>query len=631
MTGTPDPDDTVLSPTYSATPDEHTTPYHTRTSSRAGYPDPDPDPAATVLTSIFGYPATPSHTQTSLAPATPLEPEPKPDDTVLIPKSGNPDKPTTHSHVRTGESRTRIWLWAILPLILHFVSILTLTAFLTTYVDRNDFNIDSRKVFSKFTPLQSDITTAISSGIAIYRVFAAGWSTAMVWRSIFLLMGEGGITIEQINSLLTWQIHLHPRYKPSRFGFLVSIILLSAVPSQFSGPILTGSITWSSSYHLTKGERVTRITSASSGDQDNLAFWFSQTNLPVVPLGISFVPGLASIAWLGSLEQKRTMKRVIRFIHHLPINSTLNNVTLPYFAISKLEWISDPMKVIPQIVNLSMDLDWNSFKLPGGFALTPDSWGGVSESPSPSPGVLSETRIIVGVYATDSDSCASEEFGDLPANIGFNLAQDICLIYGRVTYVAGEAECRACRVSSWSTVQNDTALTVSPSKEAPYAIKIMWSVAATLALQNSSLPRTYNNLDEYITESLIRSYGASWTFLNALYHGSYQHLSSDVQIAIPTSRANILWWRVWTWFFLNLLFTLSGIFFLFLYRMSGQQMVGNPSLAALLLDTSDVLHKRDRALCNFSTLTKEDGSVGWLHFTQDWENGGHRRVEVIKE
>ena len=66
--------------------------------------------------------------------------------------------------------------------------------------------------------------------------------------------------------------------------------------------------------------------------------------------------------------------------------------------------------------------------------------------------------------------------------------------------------------------------------------------------------------------------------------------------------------------------------------MSGQKLVGTPAVAALLLDTSSVLHKRDRAFCDFSTLAKDDEGMGYLRFTQDWvQTWGHRQVEIVEE
>ena len=68
-------------------------------------------------------------------------------------------------------------------------------------------------------------------------------------RCIFILLANGGISLEQIDSLLTWQIHI-----PSHL-----LLLISINPLAVSGPILTGSITSSLSYFLAEGQSVTDI------------------------------------------------------------------------------------------------------------------------------------------------------------------------------------------------------------------------------------------------------------------------------------------------------------------------------------------------------------------------------------
>ena len=53
-------------------------------------------------------------------------------------------------------------------------------------------------------------------------------------------------------------------------------------------------------------------------------------------------------------------------------------------------------------------------------------------------------------------------------------------------------------------------------------------------------------------------------------------------------------------------------------------------MAALLLDTTEVLHKQDRALCNFSTLVEEDRGIGYLRLPRKAIDGAHRCVEVVE-
>jgi len=555
------------------------------------------------------------------------------DDIALIPKSKFSAEPTSASHKRTGEDadRTKIWALATLPLILHLASVLTLLAVLATYIDHHDFNLHFRHALSNLTPLQSDITTAISSGIVIYRLFASTWSAAMLWRCIFILMGNGGVSLEQIDRLLAWQIHFQPLLKSShRFGLLISIILLAAFPCQFSGPILTGSVTWSSSHHVSGRQRITGIHSGYTGDLS------SYGPPPLFLSSNSLASGFASTAWHDLQGDTRVMKRVIQSLAQVPVNSTLNNVTLPYFAISEIEWVEEPMEELPRAVALALNStsDQNpfsrssSYALPGVFALIPDTWGHNETLPSSYDGIVKENRTIFGIQLNNPDStCPPSPIAKLPPyfeSIG------VCVVLGHVTFVAGAAECRNCRVSSLLTVQNDSALTVLPSMDTQAAIGMMPMTGAMMAMQLVSLPALTDSLDVYVSELLIRSYAVSWTYAT-MANSNISMLSTDAQIAIPTSVATVMWWRVWVWLWLNLLFTASGFLFLVAQRMSGQRLVGNPPLASLLLDTSEILHKSDRAFCDFSTMTQDDKGIGYLLFVRDAARGGHRQVEIVEK
>ncbi len=556
----------------------------------------------------------------------------------LIPKPPEPSYGASNDqlHTRTEESGTKILSWAITPLILHLSIVVILIIALKSYIDGHDFNLYSRTALTHSTPLQSDITTAVSSCIAFQRFFAAMWSGSMYLRCIFILMEKGGISLQQINSLLFWKNHFYPRVKLSRrIALVVSIILLLSFPTQLSGPILTGSITWFSSSVL-EGEDVAPVYNGYTGDLLNktfnsqFPFNLSATSTTGTVNLYSVIPpianGLAIIAWQGSRNDSRTMKRTIA--SDIPINSTLTNVTLPYFANIKLEWIKDPMRELdPVVLQSHIDIsDWSPFivdgipyALPGTFAIIPDVWGVVNPPPSYN-GIVNETRNIVGIF----DNSVLSIFGKLPRNIGlYQPPQSVwSMIYGRLTYVAGVAECRNCRVSSWSTIQNDTEVTVSPHNLTAYALAMMPKVGATMAIKGTTLPNPLNNLDEYVTELFIRSYGVSWESITEATDRTV--LQTNVQIAVSTSQAKVLWWRVNLWLALNLSLTVAGLLFLYIQYLCDERLIENPFMAALLLDTTDVQHKKNRALCGFSTLVDDDKGFGYLRLQRTEE--GHKRV-----
>ena len=54
-------------------------------------------------------------------------------------------------------------------------------------------------------------------------------------------------------------------------------------------------------------------------------------------------------------------------------------------------------------------------------------------------------------------------------------------------------------------------------------------------------------------------------------------------------------------------------------------------MAALLLDTTEVLHKKNRAFCDFSMLVKRNKGIGHLYFPVKTIDRTHKRVEVVQD
>ena len=586
------------------------------------------------------------------------------DDSDIIPLVTNPSSHLYTIHTRTGEGN--VWLIAVIPLLLHFVSVIALVSAIHFYVDNHDFNLRSRTELGDFTPLQSDITTAISSSIALLRFFAAMWSGSMILRCIFILMERDRISLQEIDYLLTWQFHIHRRKETSgRIGLFVAIILLAAFPCQLSGPILTGSITWIPSHRPSYQQNVTDIDIGYKGNHSNwLEFNSSYGN--TIPLNYSMPSELsrgpvhasasALAAWYGSRDDERIMKRTIRSDAQLPINTTLNSIRLPYFAVTKLEWIRNSLTEVPREAKTRYfeTSTWNPFWVDGStgnFMLLPDAWGVVAV-PSDYNGTISKTSFIAGRFngssrnfntsLSQSSVFPIRPFGNLSDGIGCEdvvRAERTCIIYGRISYVAGAAECKNCRVSSLLTVaEHDSLLKLEPDIATIYALTMMPLVGMQLVQQNYSLPTTFQNLDKYVAELLIRSYAGSWNHVTRIISEDPWHLESDssgnkwttgAQIFKQTSQAEVLWWRVGLWVSLNLIFTLSGLLFLVIQSTCDQPIIGSPFIAALFLDTTEVVHKRDRALCNVSKVVKKDKEIGYLRLRRKSFDDHHKCVEAV--
>lgn len=103
------------------------------------------------------------------------------------------------------------------------------------------------------------------------------------------------------------------------------------------------------------------------------------------PLGIlqvlnALASGFATTAWHDSQGGEQIMKCVIHNLANIPINSTLDSVTLLYFSITKLKWEDEPMEELPKAVALALNnsSDQNPFNhsgyaLSGVFLLIPDA------------------------------------------------------------------------------------------------------------------------------------------------------------------------------------------------------------------------------------------------------------------
>jgi hypothetical protein len=92
------------------------------------------------------------------------------------------------------------WILALAPLVLHFFSVTSIIALLLTRIHGHLFYVANRRplaiqadgssVLGPYLPLQSDILTAISAGITIWRIFAAAWCARTTWCCIFLLLED---------------------------------------------------------------------------------------------------------------------------------------------------------------------------------------------------------------------------------------------------------------------------------------------------------------------------------------------------------------------------------------------------------------------------------------------------------
>lgn len=262
------------------------------------------------------------------------------------------------AHSRLGENRVKIWILAISPLILHLLLVLVLGLFVSIYVDGRVFNVTQRSktimisngsiIHSPYIPLQTDIVTIISSGIAISRARAGWWSTATAWRCSLLLMEKGGISLREMHQIIGLQFLSPPvagwMRRTSRkhvlgHRTLISLILLLSFPAQLSGPILTGSLIWSASNY--NAENATSLNFPNRLLNRGTEYGYARALDRLTGSQEKCILQEYLSLYTDPLE-RAALKRRISGTKEVPVDSLLYSVVIPYFLIKSIEWVKDP-------------------------------------------------------------------------------------------------------------------------------------------------------------------------------------------------------------------------------------------------------------------------------------------------
>ncbi|EDR01175.1 uncharacterized protein LACBIDRAFT_333518 [Laccaria bicolor S238N-H82] len=132
------------------------------------------------------------------------------------------------------------------------------------HLDGRHFNVNSRRPqyrevdgsisqMTYYTPLQSDITTAVSLAATATRVAGGWWATGYIWRCIFVAMERGGISAKGLSQAISsWPPA--PRHFTRKSSMLIIYLTLFAtfVIDYFSA-VLTGSFIWEAADSRTPG------------------------------------------------------------------------------------------------------------------------------------------------------------------------------------------------------------------------------------------------------------------------------------------------------------------------------------------------------------------------------------------
>lgn len=471
----------------------------------------------------------------------------------------------------------------------------------------------------RFTLLQSDITTILSVLLALLRAFTTTWCSGLCWRAALILMEKSGLSIQELRRLTTSGIPpviatATRQRSGSKYMLGLATILLLLLPVPFGAPIITGSITWSPA----------TLNYQAPGIKLSAAYWnytYAREHVQAItfPTKDSFdstqivSPAASSFQSWGSSNETGVMGRTLMDESYitLPVNTTLNNITVPYFQVDKFEWIKNPEQSLtpqqlgaidPANTTYWLNVSGTSnplFNLWGyNAALLHDLYDPPRESWSKTHtfplAFFAAMDIAPGGQAAscqwDSTSTYNWTLTKNVPDVSFVQrrvgARVYCYVFANVTYTAGSATCSQCRLSSSSRVQSDTPLQVEEDPSTQSVLLMMAQVAFTIReFQELAVLRQpkWDTLDQYITSQLQRTYSAIWTYL---VQNNGQDAETGVSLPVSALRGIVDIKRVWGWFALQMVVTVTGIVLVLIQAHVDRNPIRDVLLAAFFIDPS---------------------------------------------
>jgi len=409
--------------------------------------------------------------------------------------------------------------WWLLPL--HLATSLTLVLVLLTTVDGHAFlvNKSDAKPASTASIHQTDVMTMVSVGILLVRFLAAVWLTLAGWRLAFILLEHRSTTLGELNRVVSYRPP-PVNFKGSSLHWAFSMwrIFALATPSQFIAPMLTGAIRWDPAIRTTSPEEVL-VTQPGISDGYNAHNQYDNSRTYEVFGAL----GLSAAAAPENFEQgiRPVYRRKIPSLQGYPINSTVEDITVPYFNIEgDFQWIlskedaGNDMAVLKEVVGdptypaLNLSKAWNPFWSgtdAGRLTIVNTKiWepaqrtDGHYEYP---PATIQRGSKLLAVAIRFGDYCSKGpdpalglipqafmyEIGAADSSDPAHTTRD-CFIFARFKYSAGAIACKDCRIISDGVVEaaTNSSWTVQEDPLTEQALAMMPEVLFYMKIANIS-------------------------------------------------------------------------------------------------------------------------------------------------
>ncbi|KAF8669032.1 hypothetical protein RHS04_08912 [Rhizoctonia solani] len=506
------------------------------------------------------------------------------------------------------------WVSTLLPLAMHFIISTGIALMVLCYVSNRPFNTIHRRPYvrtidgqlpTSFSLTQSDVVALLSTLIVVQKWALMGWVVPLCWSIAIILMEKYGLYRRDLKTLVKYRVLAPRTYFASTPTFVIGTLLLASLAANSISPLLTGSIVWDPQNtpirHLSTAPIPFLSAENESGDVIPGSFMDLYMSSDTLRQDVArWGSGLVGIAWKREPE-KGVLKVVSKLVETLAINSTVETVTLPYFAIHSVEWIRNendlpayarnirPEEAMQQSLNLSPGGAVTIFT--GASILVPDlsnptNW---SNDPWVSRTIEGKRLLIHSVGSMDEFKYMSTRGLPPGAYLYVDKVTEEPFAFAWVTFSAGVGKCKnyQCIVSSSSTIQSDARISLEPHPFTFQALEMAATVSAALVYQNTSIPYPWENFDDYIEALLVRSYSAAWNAISNVMSAS--QTASGYYPALPGLVAKVDHARVFWWLGLQISVTLLSVVFLVLHRnISSFPLLGDVTLVAFYLDTTSL-------------------------------------------
>lgn len=531
----------------------------------------------------------------------------------------------------------------------------------------------------RFVLYVSDITTLISAALLLIDFTVSAWTGVTLWRCAYILFENKGLDLVTFSRMMTWGLPPTKKKHNGGVGWAVVIVLLCIFPPQFIGPLLSGSVNWTSG--SADGQAVD-IRSGAETARDTDWYWYLRQQVER-KYYVERAAGLVSLAWSnldsngaskGTNTLGRTCRHVVGQNNQLPVNSSLYNATIPCIDVDNITWppypISNTSDTYALIASLGRDLsligDDPFSYYQSGLAILFDpenfTWdsdklynSGTSKSPYFPTEILFHGTMTVVLFleshlakgyneSHSNDADHPSVFGDDTLELGKNVFgvldydKEIRFAHATVNFTAGVIQAPTSRYISSRVVEpvergratsaNDSeytaTLSIKPSIWVTEALWLMPDVMTRIALMNSSSIPTWNNLNSYTTTLIAQAYLANWDML----HAEFEQNDTAILRAVPRNQrpiASVSMPRVFAWLTLNLLMTLSGII---VGRIHCKRpVIVDPPAAVLLTDAGEVV-RRLPELTRLSYVTDKDKRLK-IKLVEAQEDSRRFKLELV--